>query len=209
VGTHTITAAYSGDSNYVASTSAALTVTVTSTPAADYSLTMSASALTVARGSSGNLTLTVTPKNGFKQAIGFSCSGLPEGGGCTFNPQTVNPVAGTASTTLTVQLPAAAVTEAPIRVFPRFQAAALYVLTLGILGILGLAESKGSAARHMKFVRAVLASTAFAALLATANCAGYSGQKTAQPAPTYVVTVTASAANAPTHTQEFTLTVTP
>lgn len=208
-GTHTITAAYSGDSNYSASTSAALTVTVAAAPPADYSLTLSGSALTVAQGSSGNLTMTVTPKNGFKQAIGFTCSGLPEGGGCTFNPQTVNPVAGATSTTITVQLPAASLTEAPIGAFPRFQSAALFILALAILGILGLAEIKRSVTRDMKFVRAVLAATAFAALLATANCAGYSGQKTAQPAPTYVVTITASAANGPTHTQQFTLTMTP
>jgi hypothetical protein len=76
------------------------------------------------------------------------------------------------------------------------------------VGILGAAGIKPSAAREMKFVRAVLSSTVFAALLATANCAGYSGQKTGQPA-TYVVTVTASGANAPTHIQQFTLTVLP
>jgi hypothetical protein len=210
VGTHTITAAYSGDSNYAASTSAALTVTVTAAPAADYSLTMSSSALTVAQGSSGNLTVTVTPQNGFKQAVGFTCSGLPVGGSCTFNPQTVTPAAGAVSATVTVQLPAAAGTAAPPSgVFPRFQPAALYIFALAILGIFGAAAIKRSVPGEMKFVRSVLASTALAALLATANCAGYSGQKTVQPASSYVVTIAASAANAPTHSQQFTLTVTP
>jgi hypothetical protein len=210
VGTHTITAAYSGDSNYVASTSAALTVTVAAALTADYSLTISNSALTVAQGSSGNLTVTVTPKNGFKQAVGFTCSGLPSGGSCSFNPQTLTPAAGAVSATVTVQLPAAAGTAVPPRgVFPPFQPTALYILALAILGIVVLAGIERAATRDLKFIRAVLASTALAALLATANCAGYSGQKTVQPASTYVVTITASAANAPTHTQQFTLTATP
>jgi hypothetical protein len=210
VGSHTITAAYSGDSNYTASTSSALTVTVVAAPTADYSLTMSSSALTVARGSSGDLTVTVTPKNGFKQGVGFTCAGLPDGGSCTFNPQTVTPVAGAVSATLTVQLPATAGTMAPpIGAFPRFQPTALYILVLAILGIVGAAGIKRAVTLNMKFTRAVLASSAFAALLATANCAGYVGQKTVQPASTYIVTITASAANAPTHTQQFTLTATP
>jgi Glycoside hydrolase family 44/Bacterial Ig-like domain (group 3) len=210
VGTHTITAAYSGDSNYVASTSTALTVTVTTAAAADYSLTISTSALTIAQGSSGNLTVTVTPKNGFKQGVGFACAGLPGGGSCTFNPQTVTPVTGAVSATTTVQLPATAGTEArPSGVCPRFQPAALYILVLVILGVVGALGIKRPVTQDMKFVRAVLASTVFAALLTTANCAGYVGQKTSQPASTYVVTITASAANAPTHIQQFTLTTTP
>ncbi len=210
VGTHTIAAAYSGDANYAASTSAVLTVTVAAAPAADYSLTTSSSALTVAQGSSGNLTVTVTPKNGFKQAVGFTCSGLPAGGSCTFSPQTLTPAAAAVSATLTVQLPAAAGTAAPPSgVFPRLQPAALYILALAILGIFAAPGIERSITLNMKFTRAVLASTVLAALLATVNCAGYSGQKTVQPTKTYAVSITASAANAPTHTQQFTLTVAP
>src|SRR5271170_7191603 len=209
-GTHTITAGYSGDSNYAASTSTALTVTVTTAASADYSLTMSGSSLSVAQGSSGNLTITVTPKNGFKQAVGFACSGLPNGGGCTFNPQTLNPAAGAVSATLTVQLPSAAGITVPASTLSsEFRTAALYIFLLAILGIVGAAGIKRSVTRDMKFARALLASAVFVALLATANCAGYIGQKSGQPASTYVVTVSATGANAPTHTQQFTLTVMP
>ncbi|MGA8022697.1 MAG: glycoside hydrolase family 44 protein, partial [Candidatus Acidiferrales bacterium] len=49
VGTHSITAAYSGDANYTASNSPAVTVTVAAAPTPDYSLTVSASSLTVAQ----------------------------------------------------------------------------------------------------------------------------------------------------------------
>jgi hypothetical protein len=210
VGTHTITAAYSGDSNYAASTSTALSLTVTAAAPADYSLTISSSSLSVAQGSSGNLTVTVTPKNGFKQAVAFTCAGLPDAGSCTFNPQTITLVAGAVSATLTVQLPTASAAVVPrIGAFPRFHPTALYFFVLALLGIASLVGIKRSATPDTKFAHAFLTSTAFAALLATANCAGYSGQKTTQPASTYSVTVTASAANAPTHTQQFALTVIP
>jgi hypothetical protein len=171
---------------------------------------MSSSSLSVAPGSSGNLTVTVAPKNGFKQAVGFTCAGLPDAGSCAFNPQTVIPIAGAVSATLTVRLPTAAGTEAPpIGALLRFYPTALYIFALGIWGIAGGVGIKRTATRNRNFARAFLTSAVFAALLATANCAGYSGQKTGQPASTYVVTITASAASAPTHTQQFTLTVIP
>jgi hypothetical protein len=210
VGSPTITAAYSGDANYAASTSSALIVTVTNAAPADFSLTMSSSSLSVAQGTSGNLTVTVVPKNGFKQTVSFTCAGLPDTGSCTFNPQTVTPLAGAVSATLTVQLPSAAGTEPPpSNTFLRFYPAALYIFALGMLGIAGAAGSKRTATPNPNFARAFLTCALFAALLATASCAGYSVQKTGQPASTYVVTLTASAASAPTHTQQFTLTVVP
>src|SRR6202161_2478256 len=86
VGNHTITAAYSSDSNYAASNSAALSVNVVAPPTADYSLTMSNSSLTLAKGASGTLTIRVTPQNGFKLAVGVACSGLPAGANCGLYP---------------------------------------------------------------------------------------------------------------------------
>ena len=209
-GSHTMTAAYSGDSNYAASTSPALIVTVTNAAPADFSLTMSSSSLSVAPGSSGKLTVTVAPKNGFNQTVGFTCAGLPGGASCTFNPQTVMPIAGAVSATLTVQLPTAAGTAAPpLGAFLRSYPTALYILALGILAIAGVVGIKRTAAPKLNCARAFVTSAVFTALLATANCAGYSGQKTGQPASTYLVTITASAASTPTHTQQFTLTVIP
>jgi hypothetical protein len=210
-GTHTITASYSGDSTYAASSSASLTVTVAA-PAGDYLLSMSNSSLTVAAGASGTLTVTVTPTNGFKQLLGFACSGLPAGGNCSFNPQNVNPASGAIATTLTVQAPAAAgagtLSNAP---FPGSRNTPLYIFVLALAAIMGAAGNKRSVLRTARFASASLASAVLAALLVTAGCAGAGGfvaQNSGQPA-TYVVTVTASAANAPTHTQEFTLTITP
>jgi hypothetical protein len=120
------------------------------------------------------------------------------------------PIAGAVSATLTVQLPTAAGTAAPpLGAFLRSYPTALYILALGILAIAGVVGIKRTAAPKLNCARAFVTSAVFTALLATANCAGYSGQKTGQPASTYLVTITASAASTPTHTQQFTLTVIP
>jgi hypothetical protein len=208
VGSHAIAATYSGDSSYVASSSAAINVTVIAPAAADYSLTMSSSALTVAKGASGTLTITISPKNGFKQAVGLACSGLPAGANCSFNPSSVNTAGGAAATTLTVLDSGSNGTEIPARgSFTGFPNGALYILAMALIGIVGIAGER-SALGTVRFRRVVLASATFAGLLITASCAGVVQKSAAQPA-SYMITVTASAADAPTHTQQFTLTVMP
>jgi len=57
-----------------------------------------ASVSAVAGQNSNTTTITVTPKNGFNSAVTFSCSGLPTGATCSFNPPS-----STTSTVLTVQ----------------------------------------------------------------------------------------------------------
>jgi hypothetical protein len=72
-GSHTITATYSGDSTYAAS-SGSLAVTVRSASA---SFTVSATSLTISTGSSGTSILTVTPKNGYTGTVAWSVSSSP------------------------------------------------------------------------------------------------------------------------------------
>jgi hypothetical protein len=101
-GTQSITAVYGGDGNYTGSTSAAVSQVVNAgPPAPDFTLAAAPASITVNSGQSGNITVTVTPANGFNSAVSFSCSGLPSGASCSFSPQTVTPP-GTTSTTLTV-----------------------------------------------------------------------------------------------------------
>ncbi len=211
VGDHTLSASYSGDSNYAASNSIALAVTITAAAPPDYSLTVSSSALTVAPGSSGKLTITVTPKNGFKQVLGLACSGVPAGWSCSFNPQTVNPTSGPAPAIVTVQATPYTATGTLLPPQSGLRIAPLYIMAMAFAGVLGLLEAGMKTRRASggtQFATVLGAATAFAILLSTASCAGYTAPKATQPT-SYVVTVTASGANAPTHTQQFTLTVTP
>jgi polygalacturonase len=102
VGMHSLTAAYSGDSNFASSTSAAVSVTVNTPPPADFSLSMGASSGTVTNTSPATVTLNVTPVNGFNSTIVFACSGLPVGVSCSFNPGSVVPSgSGSVGTTVT------------------------------------------------------------------------------------------------------------
>src|SRR5262249_8049198 len=53
---------------------------------ADYPLAASPSSLTVAQGSNGSSSVSVTGTNGFNSSVSFSASGLPSGVTAAFNP---------------------------------------------------------------------------------------------------------------------------
>jgi Bacterial Ig-like domain (group 3) len=105
VGVYSVTASYSGDGNYSNSSSPAVALTVV-----DYTVTPSAPSLTVKRGQSGQVTLTVTPapSGSFSPTVTFTCSGLPLQSSCTFSPSSVAANGAPANTTLTIQTTASA-----------------------------------------------------------------------------------------------------
>jgi len=87
--------------------SAALSLTVPPPPP-DFSLQASPGSLTIAQGANGTSTVTVGSLNGFSSAVGLSCTGVPSGAACAFNPTPVTPPAGgTVTSTLTVSVGAA------------------------------------------------------------------------------------------------------
>jgi Bacterial Ig-like domain (group 3)/Beta-propeller repeat len=97
-GTHSIIAEYPGDANFAASTSAALAHGVNS-----ISLTTTQTSATVARGGTTTFPLTVSQAGALSSAIALSCSGLPTGWSCEFNPATVPAGSGPTQVTLTLQ----------------------------------------------------------------------------------------------------------
>ncbi len=70
----------------------------------DFSLAASPSLATVTAGQSATYTVTLTPVNGFNQAVSLSCSsGLPAAASCSFSPQSVTlNGSSTATASLTV-----------------------------------------------------------------------------------------------------------
>jgi uncharacterized protein (TIGR03118 family) len=97
-GAHSITASYTGDGKFDVSTSAAITINVAN---ADFSLQATPSSAAVIAGQSTQFMLTVTSAGGFANNVTFSCSPVT-GVTCTFDPTSVTPSNGNASTTLTV-----------------------------------------------------------------------------------------------------------
>jgi hypothetical protein len=77
---------------------AALTVTIT--PAADYTLTLSPTSVSVAPGKTGSMTATTTANAGFNAAINISVSGLPPGVTASFSRPTIT-APGSGASTLT------------------------------------------------------------------------------------------------------------
>lgn len=112
-GTHRIYGVYSGDDNFAPATSPVLTLTV-----ADYGLTMVPSALTLAGGTSGNVTMLLNISGGFLGSVSFGCT--PPAGSeatCSFSPaslssggvttMTINTTAASSSTSTSQARPAA------------------------------------------------------------------------------------------------------
>ncbi len=97
-GTHSLTAAYSGDEKFDVSTSSVVTLNIASP---DFSLSATPSSASVIAGQSAQFMLTVSPGGGFANGVSFSCAPVT-GVTCNFNPSTVTPASGAASTTLTV-----------------------------------------------------------------------------------------------------------
>jgi N-acetylneuraminic acid mutarotase len=140
-------------SGYANSNIASATYTINLPPPA-FSLTSSASTLSINSGSQGNLTLTVTPQNGFNSAVTFACSGLPSGATCSFSPSSVTPTGSAAITTeLTIAASASASAARPARnpflpaaglalagcllVFTRRRALRLWLILLAAIAIFG------------------------------------------------------------------------
>jgi hypothetical protein len=99
-GTHSITAKYGGDANFAASTSSAVPINITA--AGNFTLSVAPSNVTVTAAQPGMTVVTVTPTNGFNQAVQFSCSNLPEAIDCEFEPHSVTPNGGPVTTMLAV-----------------------------------------------------------------------------------------------------------
>jgi len=102
VGSHSITAVYSGDSNFNPNTAAATTVTVSALAPA-FTLASSPGSISVTVGQQGVATLTLSANATFSGSVSLACSGLPANATCTVNPvQVTLAVGSTAEATVVV-----------------------------------------------------------------------------------------------------------
>ena len=106
LGTHTLTALYSGDPNFTPSTSAPALVTVgTAPPIADFTLsTTGTTTQTVASGSSASFTFAVQFQGNLASPITLAATGLPSLATASFNPAYLPPGAAP-NFTLTIATP--------------------------------------------------------------------------------------------------------
>ena len=119
VGSHSLTASFSGSPDLLPSNSAAIPQVITPSAPADYAISGSNSALTVHAGQSAAFKIDASSRNGFTGTVSFSCGPLPPLTTCTFIPAQI-PVGGrlsSAQTTLVLKTsgPNALLSPSPLR----------------------------------------------------------------------------------------------
>jgi hypothetical protein len=208
-GNHSLTVSYSGDQNYLASTSAVVSETIFATP--DFQMTTTTPTVTLRAGQSTTIPLNLLAAR-FNGPVTFSCTGLPNLAACSFAPSSLALGTGNFSTLLTISTTASSVASLlPVR---RPGALHFYLTAFLLPGLAGLVFA-GCTRRSRKPGMLPL----FLLLLCVipiASCGGGGGgtPKTVvpgTPAGTSSVTVQASGsgATATSHQVNITLTVTP
>ena len=90
-GIYDVVASYNGDAYDAASASTAVVETIV---APSLSAAISPDSITISRGASGTLTITLTPVGGFTGKVSFSCGTLPADVSCTFAPPSITLTTG-------------------------------------------------------------------------------------------------------------------
>jgi sugar lactone lactonase YvrE len=170
-GIHSLTAVYSGDSNFSGFTSTPANQTVQ-----DFQLTATGGtgtilSATVLPGGVATYQLQITPTNGttFPAALTLSLSGLPAGATYTITPATI--AAGSASQTITVQVQTLKVVAGL-----RSRGANLPLYALGLLlPMFGMVHLRWSGARRKKHSAFMLCLLLAVGILSMSACGGVSG----------------------------------
>jgi large repetitive protein len=203
--TQTVTAAYSGDAVYAASTS--LATAITGGPATQFTLAVAPPSVSVPTGQHSTIALTLASVKGFTDTMQFGCLGLPYAATCTFStPQATLTANGTLAVSVIIDTgdPLGAGPSATLRGTPGPSAGSKALL----------AFLPGSLLASLFFFRTRRRSLAGLLLLlgmisASAGITGCSGlQVNGTPAGTYTFKVSAvGVGTGATQSQTITLTV--
>jgi hypothetical protein len=207
-GTHSLTAAYSGDVSYAASTSTAVSVAVTATPA-DFGIALAPPSGTVQSGSSVTTTITMTPANGFNQPVSLACSGAPSNTTCNISPASVSPNGTTPSTAkLTIQTGVQSSAALHDPSLPGQPSGADGTVALALLdgGLLGFTLLRARRRSWLRLQFGVVLVFFVCALVEGCGGSSNAAPNNATPKGTYTITVTATAGN-DSHISNYNLTV--
>ncbi len=202
-GTVTITAAYGGDSNYLASTSNGVGITVTG-GTATFSVSANPSTITVVTpGQSGSTTATVAG-NGFTGTVSLSCSVSPttltDPPGCSMSPAsvTLSNTVTSANSTLSVSTTAASALYKPTN-GPTSPGTYLPIKTTAAIMACAMLLALAVPSRKRR-LGMVLGIAVFAVALCGEGCGGgggggFSSTNPGTTAGQYTVTITATSGN--------------
>jgi hypothetical protein len=197
VGSHSITAAYAGDSSFLQNTSAALLQVVnTAGSAPSYSVSAFPSSATIQVGQSANFTVTVSPIDGYNGTVVLSCGTLPQGVSCDFSPTSLVPSNGPVQSVLTVTTQSASA----------LNRSRSTLLPLWASGFFGLILIEGVSRRRR--IAAALFTIAIVTLLLLTGCGSGTSSHPSPVKATQTVHVIASSASGGNSVQQVNITIT-
>ena len=192
VGPHTITASYAASGGFGASTSAALTQTVT---AASFNSAASPTSVTIARGSTGTTTISVTPMGTYVGTVSLACGMLPAHISCSFAPASLaftSASSAAQTSTLTIGTTSTSALLAPQRPGSLATPGVLSAFTLlPFTGGLTIFALRRRGYGNMRLLTA-LAFLSAGALLGLSGCGGSDNNNAVTGTYTVPVNVTAS-----------------
>ena len=194
-GIHTLTTRYSGDTNFLASTSTPQLIGIGVNPNPDFTLTSTGTTTqAITSGSTANFTFAIQFQGApLSSPITLSASGLPNLATASFNPSYIPPGASTSNFTLTITTPKTTADQAKTTFVPsKF---ALILISITIL-----------TARRRKIIS--LLSVTFLALFTGCGDRIYTGTQITNPTKTYTITITGTATTPTGTTLAHTATVT-
>ncbi len=169
------------------------TIVPTAAAGKDFALQLLAPTATVTRGGSTKINIDLTASGGFNTPVNLSCTGLPAGVTCTFNPTTITPGASASTSQLTIA--AAATTQ------PGPYLATGSMLAMALMSVVwGAGRKRQGMARKSAAASVVLM---LAVLLATVGCGYSKGRGTVQGTNVMVV----GTAGGVSHASPLTLTI--
>jgi hypothetical protein len=219
-GTHSITAVYGGNANFLSSSSSPLTQVVE-----DFNFNISSSSITVPPGGAAVFTFTLSPIDGttFPSAVTLTLSGLPPGSTSSTSPATIAEGASATTVTFTINIPQTDASARPSVLRPGAQLAANHSagsggghaggwaeglvpisLALLLLPLTGRLRRAGRRLGRMICVMLLLGAS-MAVMAGIGGCGSSSGSFTQQQ-QAYIVTVTATS-GALSHSATVNLTV--
>jgi hypothetical protein len=188
--THLLTASYSGDTNFVASSTFATGVTV-AVEALQFTFAgTGANALTVAPGNVAAYTFSISPDSAnYAGQVTFSVGGLPPGATASFTPSTISASGGAQTVTMSIQIPTATAhnrtPSSPLGGGGKIPA----MLSLLLLPL--VADSKMRRRLGTRLLMLVLLTGGLMGLAAITGCGSGVGVTLEEP-QTYTLTVTAT-----------------
>lgn len=203
-GNHTITATYTGDSNFNPATASTGTTVGVTALAPAFTLASGSSTLSLSQGQSGVATLTLAANATFSGAVTLACSGAPANASCTINPASVTLAPGGSTTaTLVVTTTAAKASLETPQGASQHGPGSGSPIALG-LGAIGLIAGWKWRKRFPMIVSLLLLTISGLALTA---CGGDSSVKTVAKG-SFTVTVTATPSGSSGSAQTTTVAVT-